>query len=455
VSGPIENLTDAELAAFARDGNSKAAEAHLAVMRCMRDVKAERVDWVWAGILPAARLVLAVGDPGSSKSLLACDMAARITRASPWPDGQPGATLAGDVLIMAAEDSPGDYRTRLDAANADCSRVHILEAVRLEDGTQKAVTLADIDAINDAVSQLAERGREVKLIVIDTVSALLPTGVDDSKNSDVRGVLRPLAALAEETGATVLAIHHLRKSGGSAMHRTLGSVGWTAAARAVLAIARDPEDKTRRLLVVAKSNYSPEDGEGALVYAVQPDQMGRPVLAWETGRTDITADDALAVPEPGSTRAEGASMAAAQAWLRASLAEGPVAKKELAKVGRVEGYTLRTLERATEKMPDLVKATSGYPAASTWALKGVGFSVPPTLGGTGPVLQFRQPLAELKNSQEEASEGTSPGNLSDSGSSSAKHQKSGGTEGKDPVLDVFGGEKIDPPEGGKNGDSRE
>ncbi len=146
---PECHLDDAECAA-ARDG--QAVPAWLAAQRqanksraaaealrdnapepathliCMADVAPVAVDWLWPGRIPAGRMTLLVGRPGEGKSFVTCDWAARISRGSPWPDG--ALCKMGSVILMSAEDDPGDtIRPRLDAAGADCSRIYLLRAV--------------------------------------------------------------------------------------------------------------------------------------------------------------------------------------------------------------------------------------------------------------------------------------------------------------------------------------
>ncbi len=42
--------------------------------------------WLWPGHVPLGKVTLLIGDPGRGKSLLALDMAARVTRGAAWPD---------------------------------------------------------------------------------------------------------------------------------------------------------------------------------------------------------------------------------------------------------------------------------------------------------------------------------------------------------------------------------
>jgi hypothetical protein len=69
---------------------------------CMADVAARPVRWLWPERIALGRLSLLVGMPGAGKSFLTCDMAARVSTGSPWPDG--GACPRGSALLVTAED---------------------------------------------------------------------------------------------------------------------------------------------------------------------------------------------------------------------------------------------------------------------------------------------------------------------------------------------------------------
>ena len=55
----------------------------------MSNVQAEEVKWLWAGRIPLGRITLIVGRPGVGKSFLTAELAARVSRGEPWPDGSP------------------------------------------------------------------------------------------------------------------------------------------------------------------------------------------------------------------------------------------------------------------------------------------------------------------------------------------------------------------------------
>jgi hypothetical protein len=241
-------------------GQSKGAKMSAApvpgpVVVRLADVEAERVSWLWPGRLPAGKLAVLDGDPGVGKSTLAVAVAAHVSTGTAWPDGS--SCLAGDVLILSAEDGLSDtIRPRLDAAGGDPARVHALTEVRyVDDGGEarsRPPTLADVDVIEGAV-----RCAGAALVVVDVLMAYLPTRVDSHRDQDVRSVLAGLAALAERTGAAILLLRHLNKtSGGSPLYRGGGSIGIVGACRSALLAAPDPDDDGRRVLAATKCNLA-------------------------------------------------------------------------------------------------------------------------------------------------------------------------------------------------------
>jgi putative DNA primase/helicase len=74
--------------------------------------------------------VLVAGEGGLGKSMLLSWIAAAVSQGKEWPCGE-GWSRCGSVIILSAEDDAADTIVpRLMAADADCSKLHILEAVR-------------------------------------------------------------------------------------------------------------------------------------------------------------------------------------------------------------------------------------------------------------------------------------------------------------------------------------
>jgi hypothetical protein len=318
-------------------------------IQCLADVEARAVPWLWPCRIPSGRLTLLVGRPSAGKSLLTCDLAARITTGGPWPD--PGFDRAplGDVLLVCAEDDAADtIKPRLIQAGADCRRVHLLRAakVREVDGRERevAIDLANIDVIRDALARLPE----CRLLVFDPLGHYIGSRVDTNTDCQVRAVLGPLAQLAAEHEVAVLLVCHTRKAGAAfADDMVLGSRGFVGLARAVWHLATDPADKARRLLLPGKCNLAPPSA-GLAFRIVSP---GR--LEWEpTPLEGLHADDVMAAPDrPSRAGPDADALAAATDWLQSALANGPRLVKELADEWcNGEGGSKRTLHRAKQSL---------------------------------------------------------------------------------------------------------
>src|SRR5580693_7960722 len=130
-------------------------------------------------------------------------------------------------------------------------------------------------------------------MIIDPISAYLGS-TDSHRDAEVRGLIAPLAALAERTGAAILGIMHLAKDRQQpAIYRAIGSIAFAAAARLVLAVAADPERKDRRIVAPVKSNLSAPPAALACSVAT-----GR--LVWEASPVaDVDIDALLSGPAPG------------------------------------------------------------------------------------------------------------------------------------------------------------
>lgn len=339
------------------------------MLRCFSDIVPKPLRWLWPGRIPLGKLTLLIGDPGLGKSLLTIDIASRVTRgtsleaqtpSASFPDGAP--CESGTVIFLSAEDDAADtIRPRLDAAKADVSRVHILEAVcvKLTDGSlaEKAFNLeTDCAALEVALKEHPD----VRLIVIDPISAYLG-GVDSHSNAEVRGVLAPLAALAAQHGVAVLCVTHLRKSAGVAVYRAIASIAFTAVSRAVWAVAADPEDADRRLLLAVKQNLSAN--MGGLAFRIET-QSSVPRLTWEPGAVALAVNEVL-----GSVEVQDQNeRREAKAWLKDLLADGPVAVKKIQQEAKAAGLSWITVRRAKDTLR-VVASKSAYKGGWEWQLE--------------------------------------------------------------------------------------
>ncbi|MCE9591713.1 MAG: AAA family ATPase [Planctomycetes bacterium] len=315
----------------------------------LSDVVREHVRWLWPGVIPRGKVSFIVGDPGLGKSTVTGDITSRTTTGHGWPN-QVGHFEPGGVVMMNVEDDPADtIGPRLDAAGADTSRVTILKGVWTKDrrtGKPEISPLTldrNIDAIEAAVGQT----ENCMVVIIDPVSACLGD-IDSHNNSQVRSVLARLSELAGRTGVAIILVSHLNKGSGPAIHRTTGSVGFVAAARAVYAVGRDPKDPTgkRRLFLPVKNNIA-KDLEG-LAFELR-DAGGVASVAWESEPVHMTAEAMLAQHDrPGPAQEERTD---AIGWLRDTLAAGPrLANEVMDEAKNGHDISIGTLRRAKKDL---------------------------------------------------------------------------------------------------------
>lgn len=343
-----------------------------AVTVSLADVQPEAIGWLWPGRLPVGKLVVLDGDPGVGKSTLSVTLAAHLTTGRRWPDGAYCPT--GDVLILSAEDGLADtVRPRLDAAGGDPTRVHALTDVRFagEDGKPKTrpPTLADILQIEAAIRRYSAR-----LAVVDVLMAYLPGKVDSHRDQDVRGVLSALKDVAERTSCTVLLLRHLNKaSGGSPLYRGGGSIGIIGAVRAAMLAAPDPDDESRQVLVVTKSNLAAKP-QGLAYRLVDAGACAR--VAWD-GVTAHTAEQLLAGREDDD--GERTERDEAVEWLIAYLADrgGEVGAAEAIRDAARVGIAKTTLTRARQRA-GVQSAKGGMASGWLWRLGPAPRRIQPT-----------------------------------------------------------------------------
>jgi hypothetical protein len=303
--------------------------------RPLSQITSAPVRWLWERYLPRGKLAILDGDPGVGKSLLALDLAARLSRGGYLPDGTAAADRPHVTLILSGEDGAEDtLRPRAEATGGDLDRVLVVAST---DGPLPRFP-ADVPALEESI-----RAHRADLVVIDPVMAFLPPEVAANSDQCVRGALNVLAELAERTDCTILLVRHLRKKeGGKAIHRGLASVGIIGSVRAGLMAAPHPADPELRVLAVTKTNLARKPP--ALGFRLVGDDAGRAAVAWE-GPLDVPADAlGLPVPVPLFPRDRAAD------WLHRELARGPRKVTELLAAAAEAGIPDRTLERAKAEL---------------------------------------------------------------------------------------------------------
>lgn len=332
----VAKLSEREFTKGIKQGNGKLASPTLIMptptprtfqARPYSSIEATDVTWLWQDRIALGKLTLLVGEPGLGKTFAAVDIASKVSTGSPFIDG--AKPPLGEVAILTAEDGAGDtIRPRLDAAGADVSRVlHI-------DGVGEANSFPSLKDDLQPLEQFFRDRPELRLLVVDPISAFLGDKTDSHNNTQVRAVLGPLCELCERYRVALLGITHLAKSDAKAINRVIGSIAFVAAARACWLVAKDTDNEQSRLFLPVKNNLGQSNG---LAFAVVD---GR--CCWHDGEVLVSADE---IDEDDATpRGE------AKEWLKSKLSNGPYPAKRLLSEAKADGLAERTLHRVKKEL---------------------------------------------------------------------------------------------------------
>lgn len=342
----------------------------------LADVAPQEIEWLWDGYIPLGAPVLLDADPGTGKSTLTCDLAARVSRGSSMPTGVSPIHPGGVVMLNVEDDIARTTVPRLIAAGADLTRIVTVAIIDEHGERPPLLNREELAKVEEAIKQVG-----AVLVVIDPFMAYLPSDVNSHKDQDVRRSMSAAADLAERTGATILLVRHMNKSGGSdPMYRGGGSIGIIGAARAGYLLGRDPADPpdtNRRVLAHTKLNLGPPPS--AVAFRLETPTGGHyPVIEWE-GPVDLDASRLLDQAKPAA-RPE---FDEAVGFLRTELASGSRPSREVQRLAGEEGIAPRTLKRAKRELQvESVRVGFGKGSQVFWRLPGhIGpdDAIPPAL----------------------------------------------------------------------------
>jgi archaellum biogenesis ATPase FlaH len=252
----------------------------------LAEFETEQIQWLWPGRIALGKITLLDGDPGMGKSLLAIDIAARVSTGQPMPDNTPG--KHGTVILIAPEDGASDtLKPRLQAAGGDPSHVLLLNSLESLDPKRLRIydrpfsLSEDLDILEKAIKDM-----QASLVILDPLMAILGSDIDSSRDQSIREVFTPLAHLAEQASCAILVIRHLSKINPSnPLYRGAGSIGIIASARTGLIVAPHPDNQDQRILATTKNNLSKHTTN--LVFQITEKTPGIPSIHW-LGETNLT-----------------------------------------------------------------------------------------------------------------------------------------------------------------------
>jgi hypothetical protein len=319
----------------------------------MDTVEARAVEWLWKNRIPLGKLTLVAGEMGIGKSFLMLYIACVLSRGAVFPDLPTEPVKAGHTILVGAEDDLEDtVKPRLVAMGANTKRITAVGIGKNPNGTAAYFCIADIDRLEAIMAARPE----TRLIVIDPITAYLGP-VNDHKNAELRAVLMPLAEFAARHRVAIVLVTHFNKGDGrKVMSRVIGSVAYTATARAVWAVALDPEDEARRLFMPVKSNLAIE--KSSLAYTITDG-----AVIWEPLTLDLNANEVVCREgEPKKHRRQKVI-----AWLQETLAGGGMPSGDVIDKARAAGFGKNLVWEVKDAAGVIAKKT-GFTGEWTWQL---------------------------------------------------------------------------------------
>lgn len=148
----------------------------------MQDVKCESVEWLLYPFIPYGKITIIQGDPGEGKTTLVLQIIARLTKGESIIDEESKPPVS--VIYQTAEDGLGDtIKPRLMAANADCSKVLVI------DDKDTPLTMLDV-RLEKAICETGAR-----LVVLDPIQGFLGADVDMHRANEIRPVMKHISVL--------------------------------------------------------------------------------------------------------------------------------------------------------------------------------------------------------------------------------------------------------------------
>ena len=250
------------------------------------------------------------GDPGTGKSFITIDLAARLTSGRTLP-GSTESMSSSPVLVLNAEDDIRDT---------------ILPCAKQRGRTLANSTCLPCPALASTGCRVFPRTWNLCNGRFSRRRGVRHRGLDDGFLSargecQQRSVFSPgvdaARRVAASTGACILFVRHLRKAGGaSAIYRGLGSIGIMGAMRTGLMISRHPDDPDLRVLTLSKTNIGPPARSFGFRLEKR-EEDGQTYVNW-TGALDLPADDLFGTSVPlraGSRTARAGGRMVAQRFL--------------------------------------------------------------------------------------------------------------------------------------------
>jgi len=164
----------------------------------------EPIQFLVSPIIPQGSVAMLVGAPGCGKTWATFDLS--ICAAAGINFGNFAITQT-PVLIIDEESGPRRIKDRLKRVALGHNQGPDLPLKFISLGQLNLANASDVSAITRAI-----RDASAGLVIIDALADVMH-GLNENDVKDVQPILMKLRKIAEETGATIITIHHENKSG--------------------------------------------------------------------------------------------------------------------------------------------------------------------------------------------------------------------------------------------------
>jgi hypothetical protein len=273
------------------------------------------------------------------------------------------------TIYLNVEDDPGvDTKKRLRLCGADMSKIHYVNAADL--------SLNFYSPAIEAWLQIAQPSAIIFDPVQQFFNGFSPDGtaLDMNSSASVRPALTHLNALAKKYNTAVILICHPNKNSfNSALYSTMGSNDFTAAPRSALYIGRDPDNRERRVIAIAKANSVPDRDQSSLCFDID---FADGVIKWG-GTTELQADDIRDSKRQSRKTVEGQATpkekrTQGEIWLESLLEEagGYMLFKDIQAAFTRDKIDRGAVYRAKEKMKFIKSTPKGNGKMVFWYFDG-------------------------------------------------------------------------------------
>jgi putative DNA primase/helicase len=328
---------------------------------CMDDVEEQQIDWVWPEKIARGELCIIAGEPGASKTMVAVDLAARVSTGDTVPLGDEP-ICKGNVVFLTSENDPAKVlRPRLVGAGADLSKVFLISSSLTETDDKGKTKKKHVALAEDAekIGRIMGEIDNVVLLIIDPISEYMGKK-DANNNADVRDMLATLTDHVRSHNVAILAIAHFNKKTDvtSASSRINGSIGFAGAARTAFAVGKVVKDEDEddgqeeKYFSMVKNNLSAD--KGGYIYTVIPHNYHKDGKQIKTAKIDWLRlmdeeADAMLAKASGRGRPPAASNKCKE-WLESYLMSRPdgVRRHDVINDGARFGFSPATIDRVKD-----------------------------------------------------------------------------------------------------------